>query len=38
MASMPRCNKHTDCFALSDEGRCVCLAENDFGKKGLSVL
>ena len=32
MAVMPKCDMHTDCFALSD-GRCVCLSENDFGEK-----
>ena len=28
----PVCGKHRDCFANKD-GRCICLSDNDFGKK-----
>lgn len=28
----PVCGLHRDCFANKD-GRCICLSDNDFGKK-----
>ena len=33
--AFPACNIHTDCFAHKD-GKCVCLSENDFGKRDCS--
>ncbi len=32
MAKIPKCSKHTDCFANKD-GRCICLKDTNFGKK-----
>ncbi len=28
----PACNKHSDCYA-NKKGSCVCLSDNDFGKR-----
>ena len=30
--AFPACNSHKDCFANKDS-KCVCLSDNDFGKK-----
>lgn len=33
MAVLPTCIRHTDCFALGDRGRCICLSDNNFNGK-----